>query len=130
LLCKCLRVDSAVHIVILPHARLVGPQCRRHRDAIHTDVPDPTASQLAIDAASEVICAGTRDTFEIFVWSVQTGRLLEILAGHEGPVTSLAFNPVSAVLCSGSWDHEVREGRGETFGHSSATDMRRGLSMT
>lgn len=72
-----------------------------------TTIP-PIGAQLAIDAASEVVCAGTQDSFEIFVWSVQTGRLLEILSGHEGPVTSLAFNPVSAVLCSGSWDHEVR----------------------
>jgi len=24
------------------------------------------------------VCAGSHDTFEIFVWSMQTGRLLEV----------------------------------------------------
>ena len=31
-----------------------------------------------------------------------------MLAGHEGPVSSLAFNPTSAVLASGSWDKTVK----------------------
>ena len=59
------------------------------------------------------------DTFQIFIWSLKTGRLLDILAGHQGPVTSLAFSPESTVLVSGSWDKSVRlwdvyEGRGQT----------------
>ena len=28
---------------------------------------------------------------QIFVWSLQSGRLLEVLSGHEGPVACLAF---------------------------------------
>ena len=63
--------------------------------------------------------AGSLDTFQIFIWSLKTGRLLDILAGHQGPVTSLAFSPESASLASGSWDKSVRlwdvyEGRGQT----------------
>jgi len=59
------------------------------------------------------------DTFQIFIWSLKTGRLLDILAGHQGPVTSLCFSPESASLASGSWDKTVRlwdvyEGRGQT----------------
>jgi WD40 repeat protein len=42
------------------------------------------------------------------VWSLKTGRLLDVLAGHEGPVSCLAFNPVSNALASGSWDKTVR----------------------
>jgi periodic tryptophan protein 2 len=62
---------------------------------------------------------GSVDTFQIFIWSLKTGRLLDILAGHQGPVTSLAFSPESTVLVSGSWDKTVRmwdvyEGRGQT----------------
>ena len=30
---------------------------------------------------------------QIYVWSVKTGRLLDILSGHKGPVPSLAFSP-------------------------------------
>lgn len=65
-------------------------------------------SCLAVDPSGEVVCAGAMDTFEVFVWSMQTGRLLEILAGHEGPVTSLAFSTSRAMLASGSWDKTVK----------------------
>lgn len=63
---------------------------------------------LAVDPSGEVVCAGSQDTFEIFVWSVQTGRLLEVLSGHEGPVAGLAFSPTGPLLASASWDHTLR----------------------
>eukprot|EP00123_Amoebidium_parasiticum_P001398 comp12472_c0_seq1/m.7413 comp12472_c0_seq1/g.7413 ORF comp12472_c0_seq1/g.7413 comp12472_c0_seq1/m.7413 type:complete len:857 (-) comp12472_c0_seq1:495-3065(-) len=81
----------------------------RYRNFRTFTSPSPVQfCSLALDPSGELVCAGSLDTFEIFVWSVQTGRLLEMLAGHEGPVTCLAFNPLSAVLCSGSWDHSIR----------------------
>ncbi|KAK1574884.1 hypothetical protein Q3G72_000756 [Acer saccharum] len=80
---------------------------------------------LAADQSGEVICAGTLDSFEIFVWSMKTGRLLDILSGHEGPVHSLVFSPTNAILASSSWDKTVRlwdvfEGKGsvEPFPHT------------
>jgi len=63
---------------------------------------------LALDASAEIICAGSLDTFEICMWSMQTGRLLEVLSGHEGPVSCLAFSPIKSILVSGSWDDTVR----------------------
>ena len=30
----------------------------------------------------------------MYVWSVRTGKLLDALAGHEGPVSSIAFSPI------------------------------------
>jgi len=81
---------------------------------------------LAVDPSGEVVAAGSIDSFEIFVWSVQTGKLLDILSGHEGPISSLAFSPTEGLLASGSWDHTVRTwdvfGRGgasEAFEHTS-----------
>jgi len=65
-------------------------------------------SCMAIDPSGEVVCAGSLDSFDIHTWSVQTGQLLDRLAGHEGPVSSLAFAPDGSVLVSGSWDHTVR----------------------
>ena len=56
----------------------------------------------------QVICAGSLDTFQIYVWSVRTGRLLDVLAGHEGPVPALAFSPTHSLLASASWDKTVR----------------------
>ena len=63
--------------------------------------------------------AGSQDTFQIHIWSMKTGRMLDILSGHQGPVTALSFSPESALLASGSWDKSVRlwdvyEGRGQT----------------
>ncbi|KAK2974365.1 hypothetical protein RJ640_021221 [Escallonia rubra] len=88
----------------------------------------PTSKQfvsLASDQSGEVICAGTLDSFEIFVWSMKTGRLLDVLSGHEGPVHGLTFSPTNAILASSSWDKTVRlwdvfEGKGavETFPHT------------
>ncbi|KAK1576270.1 hypothetical protein Q3G72_012551 [Acer saccharum] len=72
---------------------------------------------LAADQSGEVICAGTLDSFAIFVWSMKTGRLLDILSGHEGPVHGMAFSPTNAILASSSWDKTIRlwdvfEGKG------------------
>lgn len=67
-------------------------------------------SSLALDASGELVVAGGRDIFEIYLWSMKLGRLLEVLSGHEAPVVSLAFAPVatSSMLVSGSWDHTIR----------------------
>ncbi|KAJ3340014.1 hypothetical protein HDU93_007563 [Gonapodya sp. JEL0774] len=72
----------------------------------------PTAVQfasLAVDPSGEVVAAGGADVFEIYVWSVQTGRLLEVLPGHTGPVCALQFDTSgSGRLLSGSWDGTAR----------------------
>jgi len=39
---------------------------------------------------------------------LQTGKVLDVLSGHMGPVSSLAFNPAMGTLASGSWDGTVR----------------------
>jgi periodic tryptophan protein 2 len=77
-------------------------------------------SCLAVDTSGEVVAAGSTDTYEVFFWSVQTGKLLDILTGHEGPVSSLAFNPMGNDLASGSWDKTVRIWN--AFGRSRAVE--------
>ena len=55
-------------------------------------------SSLALDPSGEVICAGSHDTFEIFVWAVQTGRLLEVSNAswidNQHLTTSTIFNAI------------------------------------
>ena len=34
--------------------------------------------------------------------------LIQVLAGHEAPVSNLAFNPMKALLYSSSWDKTVK----------------------
>ncbi|XP_063530228.1 periodic tryptophan protein 2 homolog [Cydia strobilella] len=67
-------------------------------------------SCVALDSSSELCAAGGQDVFEIFLWSVKFGKLLDVLGGHEAPVSSLAFNPAlsSTRLASASWDKTVR----------------------
>ena len=48
------------------------------------------------------------DPFHIYVWSLQTGRLLDVLTGHEGPIACLDFSPTSSTLASGSWDGTLK----------------------
>jgi len=57
----------------------------------------------------EVVCCGTLDTFEIFVWTLKTGNLIATLPGHDGPVVSLMFCPTNPdILVSGSWDETAQ----------------------
>ena len=72
----------------------------------------PTPAQLvslAVDPAGELVVAGSGDSFEVFVWSMRTGKLLDVVSGHEGPIGCLAFVPSGApILATGSWDHNVK----------------------
>lgn len=65
-------------------------------------------SCMAVDPSGEVVAAGSLDSFDVHIWSVQTGQLLDQLAGHEGPISSLAFAPNGGLLVSGSWDRTAR----------------------
>ena len=81
----------------------------RYRNFRTFTSPSPVQfSSFAVDPSGEVVVAGSIDSFEIFMWSVQTGKLLDILSGHEGPVSSLSFSPTGNLLASGSWDKSVR----------------------
>jgi periodic tryptophan protein 2 len=101
----------------------------RYRNFRTLSGPDASVCQyisLACDDAGEVICAGTMDPFSIHVWSLQTGKLLDVLTGHQGPVCSLSFSASAGLLASASWDKTVRlwdvfrDGTAtETFRHGS-----------
>lgn len=65
-------------------------------------------TDLAIDPSAEVVCASSHDSFDIHLWNVQTGELLDRLSGHEGPISTLAFTPDGGTLASGSWDRTIR----------------------
>ncbi|KAK9830156.1 hypothetical protein WJX72_010038 [[Myrmecia] bisecta] len=81
----------------------------RYRNFRTFTTPNPVQFvSLAIDPSGEILCAGSMDTFQIFVWSVKTARLLDVLASHEGPVVGLAFSPTQPLLASASWDKTVR----------------------
>lgn len=93
----------------------------RYRNFRTFTSPSPVQfSALAVDPSGEVVCAGSTDSFEVFMWSVQTGKLLDILTGHQGPVSALAFSPTGNQLASASWDKSVRVWN--VFGRSRAVE--------
>ncbi|KAF8496944.1 WD40 repeat-like protein [Gautieria morchelliformis] len=93
----------------------------RYRNFRTFTSPTPVQfSALAVDPSGEVVAAGSTDSFEVFMWSVQTGRLLDVLTGHEGPISSLAFSPTGNTLASASWDRSVR--LWNVFGRSRAVE--------
>ncbi|KAI7832049.1 quinon protein alcohol dehydrogenase-like superfamily [Kickxella alabastrina] len=53
---------------------------------------------LAVDPSGEIVCAGSLDSYEIYMWSMQTGKLW----------TGLVFRPDGLSLASSSWDKTVR----------------------
>lgn len=58
-----------------PRASLPG----RYRNFRTFTSPRPTQfSCVAVDLSGELVSAGAQDSFEIFIWSMQTGRLLEV----------------------------------------------------
>lgn len=66
---------------------------------------------MAIDYADELVVAGGQDVFEIYMWSMKMGTLLEVISGHNAPVASVAFASVptaASTLISGSWDKTVK----------------------
>ena len=75
---------------------------------------------LAVDPSGDVVFAGSVDSFEIYMWSVHTGKLLDVLSGHTAPVSGLAFSPTGNQLASSSWDRSIR--LWTVFGRSRATE--------
>jgi len=63
---------------------------------------------LAVDQGGEILAAGSLDTFQLFLWSMKTGKLLDVFSGHEGPVSAAEFSPLGDALASSSWDKTVR----------------------
>lgn len=77
----------------------------RYKNFRTLTTPDPVQfTCLAVDSSGEIVCAGALDPFHIYVWALQTGRLVDVLSGHEGPVACLDFSMETGLLASGSWD--------------------------
>jgi periodic tryptophan protein 2 len=86
---------------------------------------EPTQfSCLTIDPSGEILAAGSKDTFQIHVWSLKTGSLLDVFSGHEGPISGITFDGNGTTLATSSWDKTVQlwdtftgKGRKESLTH-------------
>nr|XP_053626485.1 LOW QUALITY PROTEIN: periodic tryptophan protein 2 homolog [Cherax quadricarinatus] len=86
----------------------------RYRNFRHVTSPRPTTqfSCVSVDSSGELVTAGGQDSHDIYLWSLQSGRLLEVLSGHEGPVVSVQFSsqPGSGapLMASTAWDATLK----------------------
>ena len=65
-------------------------------------------TSLCTNPSGDIVLAACWDTFQIYVYSVRTGSLVDVLSGHEAPITGLAFDPLARTVVSGSLDSTVR----------------------
>ena len=72
-------------------------------------------SCLAIEQGGDIVAAGSLDPYDIHLFSLRTGQLLDVLSSHEGPISSISFSPPTANnsdsgsrLASSSWDQTVK----------------------
>eukprot|EP01041_Mallomonas_annulata_P006791 gene6791-13750_t len=101
------------HIAPVTGVKFVG-RVRAHdmlRYRNFRTLTSPQATQftcVAVDLSGEIVCAGSLDPFNIYLWTLQTGQLLDILVGHEGPIACLEFSNTNATIASGSWDGTLK----------------------
>jgi len=85
----------------------------RYRNFRTFACPDGLAqfASLAVDAGGEIVAASaTGGKYAIYVWSIQTGNVLEVLSAHTSEVMTLQFSPSARVpgqLVSGGWDGKL-----------------------
>jgi periodic tryptophan protein 2 len=69
-------------------------------------------ASVAVDGGGEIVAASAvGGKYAIYVWSIQTGNVLEVLVGHTSYVQSLKFSSSPAhpgQLVSASWDGSLR----------------------
>lgn len=82
----------------------------RYRSFRTFTAPDGEATQfscVAVDPSGDVLAVGSSRVNKIFLFSVQTGRVVDVLQGHEAPIACIAFHPSGTTLTSGSMDHNI-----------------------
>ncbi|CAL2029817.1 hypothetical protein CAEBREN_20318 [Caenorhabditis brenneri] len=80
---------------------------KRYRNFRTLVCPEPTQlATLAVDKAGDLVIAGAKEVFNIYIWSFETGHLLDILTGHESLISSIDIH--ANMIVSGSWDRTIK----------------------
>uniref|UniRef100_A0A915PYK6 Small-subunit processome Utp12 domain-containing protein n=1 Tax=Setaria digitata TaxID=48799 RepID=A0A915PYK6_9BILA len=79
----------------------------RYRNFRTLVCPDKTQlGCLAVDSAGDLVMASSIEIFNIYVWSLENGKLLDVLSGHSAPVSCISVHGTH--LASASWDKTLR----------------------
>ena len=82
---------------------------QRYRNFRTFTTPDlDKLATLAIDPTCEIICSSSADTFEIFIWSIKTGQLLNKIQAHDGPISQICFSLSGDKIYTTGWDALIK----------------------
>lgn len=76
---------------------------REMRPPVHNQI-----LALEVEKDGEIVIGSGVDPYEIYVWSLKTGQIVEVLSNHMSPVHLLQYSPQKQILISASWDRTVR----------------------
>uniref|UniRef100_A0A183C2F9 WD_REPEATS_REGION domain-containing protein n=1 Tax=Globodera pallida TaxID=36090 RepID=A0A183C2F9_GLOPA len=80
---------------------------KRYRNFQTMVAPKQTQlNALCADKAGDLVIASSGDSFDVYVWALTTGQLLEVLNGHMNLVTGLTM--FENTLCSTSLDKTLK----------------------
>lgn len=80
---------------------------KRYRNFRTLVCPEPTQlGSLAVDQAGDIVVAGAKELFNIFVWSMENGSLLDVLSGHQSNIADISMH--GNALASVSWDRTLK----------------------
>lgn len=80
---------------------------QRYRNFRTLVCPEQTQlNGIAVDSAGDLVVASSKELYNIFIWSLENGKLLDVLSGHTSTIASIAMH--GTILISGSWDKTLR----------------------
>lgn len=63
---------------------------------------------MVVEKGGDLVVGSGADPYDIYIWSLRTGNLLEVLSNHTSSVHLLQYANQKGMLVSGSWDRSVR----------------------
>uniref|UniRef100_A0AC35TNQ3 WD_REPEATS_REGION domain-containing protein n=1 Tax=Rhabditophanes sp. KR3021 TaxID=114890 RepID=A0AC35TNQ3_9BILA len=80
---------------------------KRYRNFRTFVCPEQTQlSCVTTDKTSDLVIAVAKDDYKIFIWTMDTGNLVDVLAGHSSRIAAIAL--YGNMLASVSWDKTMR----------------------
>lgn len=80
---------------------------KRYRNFRTLVCPEPTQlGALAVDASGDIVVAAAKDLFNVFIWSMENGHLLDVLSGHISVVSDISLH--GNQLATVSWDKTIK----------------------